>query len=157
MSDLYAATITFPDFALKISEVRKKLIECFGEEDSWEESYDMELHDGTVFLQDCDAVDGEFECVEKVFRANGIPFDRWSDSYAGIGSSTLYYRPELKEDVFVDGNTGEYMIPASEIQRIIDSPNLKEELKQMLPPVIKDLSEYKEPVKVKKAAKASAR
>ena len=150
MGEYIPASISFPEWALQIPEAKKALIDSFDDPKSWEENWDMDHIDGVISLRDPEARDGEFADVEKAFRKNNIPFDRWNGAYAEFNSEELLFRPELDNDVILDGNVGDVMIPASRLESILDSPNLKEELQKLLPPKVKDLKEYKEPVNTKK-------
>lgn len=143
MSDRFIGTISFPEWALDIPEARKVLSESFGEPETWGSGWFMNKTGGCITLKDDQAANGQFPEVQSCFWKNGIPYDRWSEGYLDIAPETEHYRPELEKPVFFDGND-RFPVFADEIEKILDSPNIKEELAKLLPPKIKELSEYAE-------------
>lgn len=140
MSDRFTGILYFPEWALENPEAKKALIDYFGEPSSWV----MENYQGVLKFQNDYASFGTFYNIEKCFQKNKIPYDRWSDSCGEYQAETSHYRPELNEIVSCDGQD-RFTVYADDIEKILDSPNLKEELRKLLPPKYKDLEEYVNP------------
>ncbi len=141
MSDRFCGTLDFPAWALEIPEAKKALVKYFGEPDTWEDTWEMEKDVDIIHLMDPQASYGEFPDIQDCFRKNGIPYDHWSESYSEYDALTEHFRPELKDVVTCDGQD-RFILYADDIEKILDSPNLKQELQKLLPPKYKSLHEY---------------
>lgn len=83
MADYYFATICFPVRALQIEAIRE-----WTEDLTWEDE-----GDGVICYSDYRALYGQFEELEALLVAHGIPFDRRSDGYAEYDPMVRYFRP----------------------------------------------------------------
>ncbi len=137
MADFPSASVSFPEWALSIPAVSKKLEVRFGPKEDWIPYFDMDISDGIVSFTDYVKTGRalpSFYNLQITLQENAVPYDIWNDTFQGkefsCSEKTVCFRPELKKEVTI--------VSGGPLDRI------------------KDLREYKEPVKVKKAAKASA-
>lgn len=145
MSDRFTGTIDFPEWALQIPEVKKTLEDYFGDSELWKNTWFMENNEGVIHLMDAQAPNGEFPGIQECFQLYKIPYDRWAEGYCDYEPLTEHFRPELGSPLVFDGQD-RFVLYIHDIKKILDSPNLKEELMKLMPPEIKSLHDYKTPV-----------
>ena len=142
MSDRFYGTISFPIWALDDGTVATKVRDTFGYEVNLFPGCDFFEEKGVITFSDEQASYGRFEILEDILRKKGIPFDQSAAAYFD-DSCVTYFRPELPEILYTYGD-GQFRIEVSDIEKILDSPNLKEDLKKLLPPKVRPLEEYVE-------------
>ena len=135
MATRYMATLIFPKKYLNDPAVKKQ--------------YNLNIveKNGLIYITDTEAPNGYFR-IESFFKEHKVPFDRHSESAFGYDSTVIHYRPELENHpkafhgIVACNGDDEQVINVQRIRDILNKPNLREELLNILPLEYMDIKHY---------------